>query len=114
VSADGVNVYFDTYETLVPQDENGQFLKYYDARTGGGFPTDAPLQPCVAADECHGDTSSPAPPTGIVSDGGTGGSGNVRNGKRVRQKRRKSHRKKTHRHGRRQAGRHDNGRRSNG
>jgi hypothetical protein len=114
VSADGVNVYFDTYETLVPQDENGQFLKYYDARTGGGFPTDAPLQPCVAADECHGDTSSPAPPTGIVSDGGTGGSGNVRHGKRVRQKRRKSHRKKTHRHGRRQAGRHDNGRRSNG
>ena len=31
VSADGVNVYFDTYENLVPEDENGEFLKYYDA-----------------------------------------------------------------------------------
>ena len=37
VSADGVNVYFSTYDTLVAQDHNGQFLKFYDARTGGGF-----------------------------------------------------------------------------
>jgi hypothetical protein len=115
VTADGVNVYFDTYETLVPQDENGEFLKYYDARTGGGFPVDAPLQPCVAADECHGDTSSPAPPTGIVSNGGLGASGNVQHGsgKKARGKRRKPHRKKAHRLGR-HTGHPEKGRRSNG
>jgi hypothetical protein len=115
VTADGVNVYFDTYETLVSQDENGEFLKYYDARTGGGFPTDAPLQPCVAADECHGETSSPLSPTGIVSDGGLGESGNVRKAAKgkARAKRRKAHRKKA-RHHRGRLGRPDKGRRSNG
>jgi hypothetical protein len=98
VSADGVNVYFDTYETLVPEDENGEFLKYYDARTGGGFPVDPPLQPCVAADECHGPGSSSPPPTGIVSSGDLGSSGNVHEGKQAGKKRakrkRKAHRKK--------------------
>ena len=38
VSADGVDVYFSTFQTLVPQDRNGEFIKIYDARTGGGFP----------------------------------------------------------------------------
>jgi hypothetical protein len=98
VSADGVNVYFDTYETLVPEDENGEFLKYYDARTGGGFPVDPPLQPCVAADECHGPASAPPPPTGIVSDGSLGSSGNARGAKKARRnkgKRRRVHRKKS-------------------
>ena len=41
VSADGVDVYFSTFETLVPQDHNGEFIKFYDARTGGGFPFQA-------------------------------------------------------------------------
>ena len=45
VSADGTSVYFATRDTLVPQDENGQFIKFYDARTDGGFPFErlAPL-----------------------------------------------------------------------
>ena len=38
VSADGTDVYFSTYDTLVRQDHNGLFLKFYDARAGGGFP----------------------------------------------------------------------------
>ncbi len=38
ITANGENVYFSTYDTLVPQDHNGAFLKFYDARTGGGFP----------------------------------------------------------------------------
>ena len=105
VSADGVNVYFDTYENLVTQDENGEFLKYYDARSGGGFPTDAPLQPCVAADECHGVGSSPPPPTGIVSDGSLKGSGNVvGTGARAKGKKRKPHRKRGHGHHRQRRG----------
>ena len=59
VSADGVDVYFSTYDVLIDIDENGEFLKFYDARTNGGFPLDPPLQPCVAADECHGRGSTP-------------------------------------------------------
>ena len=34
VSADGRDVYFSTYDTLVRQDHNGLFLKFYDARSG--------------------------------------------------------------------------------
>ena len=33
-------------------------MKFYDARTGGGFPRRSPLPPCAAADECHGPSSS--------------------------------------------------------
>ena len=61
VSADGADAYFSTYETLVSQDHNGLFLKFYDARSGGGFPAPAPPPPCEAADECHG-AGSEAPP----------------------------------------------------
>ena len=65
VSADGVDVYFSTFDTLVPQDHNGEFIKFYDARTGGGFPFQAPPPPCKAADECHGAGSvGPAQPAG--------------------------------------------------
>ena len=59
VSAGGTDVYFSTYDTLPSQDHNGLFLKFYDARTGGGFPAPAPPPPCEAADECHGADSSP-------------------------------------------------------
>ena len=54
VTADGEDVYFSTYNTLIGQDENGNFLKFYDARTDGGFPFVPPPAPCQAADECHG------------------------------------------------------------
>jgi hypothetical protein len=57
VSADGRDVYFAIYDTLVPQDHNGLFAKFYDARTNGGFPVPKPLAPCEAADECHGPSS---------------------------------------------------------
>lgn len=74
VSADGRDVYFSSYDTLVSQDHNGLFLKFYDARTGGGFPAPAPPPPCEAADECHGPGSSPpaAPQeeTGASLEGG--------------------------------------------
>ncbi len=65
VGANGVNVFFYTYETLVGQDTNGPLLKVYDARTDGGFSYQPPPAPCEAADECHGPGSSPPeiPPT---------------------------------------------------
>jgi hypothetical protein len=61
MSANGTDIYFSTFDTLVPGDRNGGMLKFYDARSGGGFASEAPRQPCVAADECHGPESAPAP-----------------------------------------------------
>ena len=54
ISADGRDIYFGSYQTLVPSDHNGVFYKVYDARSGGGFPATPPPPPCAAADECHG------------------------------------------------------------
>ena len=56
VSHDGVDVYFATYETLVAQDHNGQFLRFYDARINGGFPFRA-----AAARRAPPPTSATAP-----------------------------------------------------
>ena len=61
VSANGTDVYFSTFDTLVPQDHNGNFLRFYDARTDGGFSSAPPPPPCEAADECHGAGTSPPP-----------------------------------------------------
>jgi hypothetical protein len=67
VSADGVDVYFSTFDTLVPQDRNGEFVKMYDARTNGGIPFTPPDLPCPAADECHGANSEPPQEPGLGS-----------------------------------------------
>jgi hypothetical protein len=77
VSADGTDVFISTYETLVGQDENGPFLKFYDARVNGGVPFNKPPAPCAAADECHGEgSSSPIAPT-IGTGAGLGAGGNA-------------------------------------
>ena len=59
------------------QDHNGLFLKFYDARAGGGFSAPAPPPPCNAADECHGAGSSA--PAGLQNHTGTalGSGGNA-------------------------------------
>ncbi len=75
VSTNGLDVFIGTYDTLVGQDRNGEALKIYDARSGGGFQFTPPVPPCVAADECHG-ASSEAPaaaPSGTGADLGEGG-----------------------------------------
>jgi hypothetical protein len=102
VSADGSDVYFSTYDTLVRQDHNGLFLKFYDARTGGGFSAPAPPPPCAAADECHGSASEPV----SSLQGGTsqplGSGGNVVRPKathhKPRSRRHKAHRRKASKH----------------
>jgi hypothetical protein len=83
VSANGTDVYFSTFDTLVKQDHNGQQLKVYDARSGGGFLFESPPPGCAAADECHGESSSaPVPP-----ENGTGASlGSVGNAKQAKPK----------------------------
>ncbi len=75
VSADGVDVYFSTLDTMVGQDLNGPFYKFYDARTNGGFPFAPKPAACAAADECHGPDSEapPAAPTGTGVALGSGG-----------------------------------------
>jgi hypothetical protein len=78
VSANGLDVYFSTLDTMVEQDKNGPFYKFYNARTNGGFPFTPPVPGCAAADECHGpDSEAPAPAqAGTRADLGQGG--NVR------------------------------------
>jgi hypothetical protein len=113
VSADGVDVFFSTYDTLVRQDHNGLFLKFYDARTGGGFSAPAPPPPCEAADECHA-TPSPTPPALQAGTGAKVVGGNAPVAKKKKKKSqghpKKKRGKKTRRDVRRQArGVHRNG-----
>ena len=119
VSADGNNVFLFTTQTLVPQDENGPFFKFYDARTNGGFPYNAPPAPCAAADECHG-SGAPAPADlQIGSSAALGTGGNVagkpsrRKHPRHRAHRRAKHRRhhRHHRHRRHGKAQHRGGRR---
>jgi hypothetical protein len=96
VSADGIDAFFSTYETLVGQDKNGPFYKFYDARTGGGFRFIPPQAPCAAADECHGPgSSSPAAPQfGTVADLGSGG--NAHSSKNTKKKHKSKRKKRKH------------------
>jgi hypothetical protein len=97
VSADGVDVYFTTTDTLVPQDNNGVSLKLYDARTNGGFAIAPQVAPCEAADECHGATNpTPILPT-VTSTTNLGAAGNVAQKKKKSRKRRKARRRKQRR-----------------
>ena len=62
VSSDGIDAYFFTRGTLVPEDENGSRVKIYDARSFGGFAYVPKRIPCKASDECHGPGTEAAPP----------------------------------------------------
>ena len=63
VSADGKNAFFFTREVLTHEDENGNAVKIYDAREGGGFVHDPERKQCAASDECHGPgTEEPGAP----------------------------------------------------
>ena len=75
VSANGTDVYFGTTDVLVGQDLNGQEIKIYDARIGGGFPFVNSAPPCVSAEECHGAGNSPmsTPADGTGISLGSGG-----------------------------------------
>jgi hypothetical protein len=107
VSANGLDLFFATYDTLVGQDRNGEALKIYDARSGGGFQFVPPPPPCVAADECHGASSSTPPPpvngTGASLGGNVAARPTQRKGKRVKRhnKKKAKHHRKAHRKGHR-------------
>ena len=104
VSHDGTDVFFTTYDTLVQQDQNGNVIKFYDARTNGGFEPPPPLAPCAAADECHGTGSGSETTPQLPSGADLGAGSNVRTAARHpkshrRQAHRKHRRHKRHRHG---------------
>ncbi len=97
VSADGTDAYFGSFETLVGQDRNGSALKFYDARVGGGFAFVPLPQPCAAADECHGSSSTPP---GALPDGtgaALGSGGNHRATVKRKHRKHSKHRRAKHR-----------------
>ncbi len=111
VSREGTDVYFSTYESLVTQDENGEFVKFYDARTNGGFPDDPQPAPCAAADECHGEASQVPPPSVTATTAKLGQVGNVggRGGHRRKHPKHPHKRQRAHAHKQRRRG-HSHGR----
>jgi hypothetical protein len=72
-TADGKDAFFFTREKLVEEDFNGEAMKIYDAREGGGFFKLPEEPPCAAADECRGAATQAAPPPQIGTFKGTGG-----------------------------------------
>jgi hypothetical protein len=71
VSANGMDAYFFTRDKLAEEDQNGNSVKVYDARTLGGFAFVPPPVPCKASDECHGPGTETPPPPDIKSIAGT-------------------------------------------
>jgi hypothetical protein len=112
VSANGTDVYFATYDSLVTQDHNGQVIKIYDARTGGGFPAETAPPNCAAADECHGAGSVPPAAAPDRTSAGLG-STHVKHKRHTKHKKRgKAHGKAKKRPGKsshKKQGRHDRG-----
>ncbi len=74
ISKDGRDVYFGTDQSLVGQDTNRE-RDIYDARIGGGFPSQntSPPAPC-SGEGCLG-IASPAPPPGLIGSESATGAG---------------------------------------
>jgi hypothetical protein len=73
VTAEGKDAFFFTREKLTDEDFNGEAMKIYDAREGGGFFKLPEEPPCAAADECRGAATQAATPPQIGTFKGTGG-----------------------------------------
>jgi hypothetical protein len=67
ISSDGTDAYFFTRDKLAEEDENGNTVKIYDARSFGGFPFVPTPPQCKASDECHGPGTAPPPAPQIKS-----------------------------------------------
>ncbi len=98
VSANGVDVFFSTYDTLISQDENGAFIKFYDARVGGGFNPSPELAPCAAADECHSPDLPQAAPALIGTGTNLGSGGMVQSQKKAKKKKKVKQKKRRAKH----------------
>jgi hypothetical protein len=96
VSRDGTDVFFSTYDTLVDADQNGNFVKFYDARVNGGFVNETPIAPCAAADECHSVDSSRPADSAVSTGGAFGAGGNVKSQKTKRKGSKRKRKRCTH------------------
>ena len=69
----GDDVFFASYDDLVPQDQTHQSA-LFDARVGGGFPMSVSAPPCDSSGTCQGPVAAPLPvPTaGTVTFTGPG------------------------------------------
>jgi DNA-binding beta-propeller fold protein YncE len=109
VSANGTDVYFSTFDVLISEDQNGDFLKFYDARTDGGFPQPPPTQPCAAAEECHGPgTEPPALPTQGTAATLAGGNATPEHQSKHHNKKHKKHKAKHHKRAHKRRAAHNN------
>jgi hypothetical protein len=100
VSADGIDVYIGTFDRLVAGDQNGQLLRFYDARSGGGFPQTTVAAPCAAADECHAPPNQTESLPAIGSSADLGSGGNLSQATKKTRKHRKHHKRRRRHHGR--------------
>jgi hypothetical protein len=78
VNPDASNIFIDTREQLLPEDENTSTQRIYDARVNGGFPPpeDTVTEPCNG-DVCQGTpTASPEAPR--IPSSSLNGTGNVK------------------------------------
>ena len=92
--ADGRDVFFKTYSSLVPQDPGLRDI--YDAREGGGFPPPPVPAAACEGEACQGPVSPPDDPTPASS--AFQGAGNVREEAKPAKKKHKhkKHHKKHH------------------
>jgi len=83
ITADGVDAFFFTHDTLATEDENGNAVKLYSARAFGGFDYLPPKKACAASDECHGPgTETPPDPNINTYTGGGPNRGNAKTTKK--------------------------------
>jgi sugar lactone lactonase YvrE len=108
-SADGVDVFFFTHDSLSRGDFNGPLTKIYDARSGGGIFAIPASAKCAASDECHGPGTEEAAPPQIATKAGSPGNhpltkpckkGFVRRGGKCVRVKKKHGKHKKHHHGR--------------
>jgi hypothetical protein len=98
-SANGVDAFFFTRDSLVSMDRNGGTIKIYTAREHGGFAAPIVRQSCQASDECHGPGSAAPAAAVLPTIKGSGGNFAQPQPKRTkRHKKRRRHRKHRHHH----------------
>jgi hypothetical protein len=76
-SESGGDVFFQSKESLLPQDTAEGTLVVYDARVGGGLPARPSPSPCVTADACRTPVSSQPSIYGAPSSQTFSGAGNL-------------------------------------
>jgi hypothetical protein len=112
MSTDGRDVFFTSSDLLVPQKE-GATTALYDARIGGGFPSDPFSAPCTG-ESCHGEPTPPPnqPAVGTATFVGPGNPPNRRRAKKrpCRHKHGKAKKRCLQKHRKHRASANSNGR----